>query len=83
MTLSSQGEAGEMTKGELRKARQAARAEGRPLSGELRLPADERSDRDQRQACEFTESRRGRRALDRWARAYDALNGAPENEYDR
>lgn len=72
-----------LTKGELRKARQLARAEGRPLSGDLKLPADERSDRDNRQPCEFSESPRGRQGLERWARAYDALNGAPENEYDR
>ena len=65
-----------MTKGELRKARKAARAAGQPLSGELAL------DRGT-EPVEFTESHKGRRALDRWARRYDALNGAPESDYDR
>jgi hypothetical protein len=32
---------------------------------------------------EFSESPRGRDGLDRWARAYDQLNGAPESEEDR
>ena len=65
-----------MTKGERRKARQAARAEGRPLTGELALDKDSGP-------AEFTETPRGRRGLERWARAYDVLNGAPENDSDR
>ena len=65
-----------MTKGERRKARQAARAAGRPLTGELALDNDGG-------AMEFTETPRGRRGLERWARAYDALNGAPEHDGDR
>lgn len=65
-----------MTKGELRAARKAARAEGKPLAGELAL---DRGHEPQ----EFTESRRGYKARERWARRYDALNGAPENDYDR
>lgn len=32
---------------------------------------------------EFTESRRGYIARERWARRYDDLNGAPESESDR
>lgn len=32
---------------------------------------------------EFTESPAGERARERWARSYDELNGAPENEEDR
>ena len=67
-----------MTKGELRAARKAARAAGQSLSGELALPNDRGT-----QPVEYTESPRGRKALDRWARRYDALNGAPESEYDR
>lgn len=32
---------------------------------------------------EFSETPRGYRARDRWARAYDDLNGAPEGDGDR
>ena len=32
---------------------------------------------------EFSETARGYRARDRWAQRYDALNGAPEGEWDR
>lgn len=32
---------------------------------------------------EFTETRRGYAARERWARAYDDLNGAPESDGDR
>ena len=66
-----------MTKGEKRKARQAAHAAGQPLTGELAI-----GDRD-REPVEFTETPKGRRALARWAERYDALNGAPENDWDR
>jgi len=66
-----------MTRGELRKARKAARAAGRPLAGELAL----RDDRDDRVA--FSESTAGYRARERWASYYDALNGAPDGEEDR
>jgi len=65
-----------MTKGEIRRARRMARAEGRPFEGELAL------DRGT-QPHEFSESPRGRRTLDKWARRYDALDGAPESDYDR
>ena len=65
-----------MTKGERRKARQQARREGKPLTGELAL--DARTD-----AMEFSETPRGYRARERWARRYDALNGAPEHDSDR
>ncbi len=64
-----------MTKGELRKARQAARAAGRPLTGELAL--------DRGEGPEFTETAKGYRARERWARRYDELNGAPEGDGDR
>jgi hypothetical protein len=67
-----------MTKSELRVARKAARAAGQPLTGELALPSDRGA-----QPVEFTESHKGRRALYCWARRYDALNGAPESDYDR
>ena len=65
-----------MTKSELRKARKAARAAGAPLNGELALDRGAGS-------VEFTETPRGYRARDRWARRYDALNGAPSGEDDR
>ena len=65
-----------MTKGELRKARKAARADGSKLEGELSL--------DQGPVTWSSElSRAGARARERWARRYDALNGAPEGEWDR
>jgi hypothetical protein len=66
------------TKGELRRARRTARAEGKPLTGELSLPQDNRRDTQV-----FSESPQGYRALQRWARFYDELSGAPENDYDR
>lgn len=65
-----------MSKSEMRKARKVARTEGRPFVGELAL------DRDQG-PMEFTDTPRGRVALERWARRYDALNGAPEGDWDR
>ena len=65
-----------MTKGELRKARKLAVAQGRPLTGDLAL------DRGQG-PMEFSETPRGRQARDNWARRYDALNGAPEGDWDR
>ena len=65
-----------MTKSEIRKARKAARAEGRTLHGDLAL------DRGAAPA-EFTESAKGYRARERWARRYDALDGAPEGDSDR
>ena len=67
-----------MNKGELRKLRKAARASGKPLAGDLALPGD----KNVRGDGEFTESLRGRRALDRWARRYDDLNGRPESAED-
>jgi hypothetical protein len=67
-----------MTKSKKRKARKVARAAGLPLTGELELTRD----RD-KGACEWSESACGYRARDRWARRYDALNGAPESEEDR
>ena len=65
-----------MTKGERRRARKRARAEGRPLDGELAL------DRGL-EPVEFSETPLGYRARERWARRYDELNGAPEGEGDR
>lgn len=65
-----------ISKGELRRARKAARAEGRPLTGPLAL------DRGLG-PMEFTETARGYRARERWARRYDSLNGAPEDDNDR
>ncbi len=51
-----------MTKSELRKARKQAKAEGKPLTGELRLN-DNRND-----SMEFSETARGYKARDRWAK---------------
>lgn len=65
-----------LTKSEARKARKAARAENRPLTGELSLGHNT-------DPAEFTESARGLKARERWARRYDDLNGAPESERDR
>jgi len=65
-----------MTKSERRKARKAARAESQPLTGELAIERNSQPE-------EFSETRRGYVARDRWARRYDELNGAPESEYDR
>jgi hypothetical protein len=64
-----------MTKSELRKARKAARESGKSFDGELALDRGKTSH-------EFTETPRGYRARERWARRYDNLNGAPESDYD-
>jgi hypothetical protein len=44
---------------------------------------DTADDRDPNSPVEFTESPAGERARERWAEAYDELNGAPENDGDR
>lgn len=64
-----------MTKSEIRKARKLARANGQPLTGELALDKGPGN-------VEFTETPRGYRARERWARRYDDLNGAPESADD-
>lgn len=58
-----------MTKGEARRLRKVARTQGEadPFAPPI----------------EFTETDRGLRARDRWARRYDDMNGAPEGEWDR
>lgn len=61
-----------MTKGEKRAARKAAQAEGRDWR-----------DADGSQPVEFSETARGQRGRERWARRYDDLNGAPEGDWDR
>lgn len=66
-----------MTKSERRKARKAARASGRRLTNDLAV-----DDRDA-SPIEFTESACGYDARHRWAKRYDALNGAPEGDWDR
>jgi hypothetical protein len=67
-----------MTKGEIRAARKAAHAAGLSLTGDLR-PTSSGPIRPP--------ARRARRNRDnsmyQWARRYDALNGAPESDYDR
>ena len=67
-----------MTKGELRKARKAARVAGCHFTGDLTLPQDNRTD-----TMEFSETARGYDARHRWAKRYDELNGAPEGDSDR
>jgi hypothetical protein len=67
-----------MTKAELRKARKMAHATGLPLVGELTLDRGDTQD-----ANAFSETLRGQRARERWARRYDSLNGAPESDNDR
>lgn len=69
-----------MTKTERRKARQQARAEGRPLVGELALSSEVNPDGP---AIEFSETPMGYRARHQWAKYYDGLNGAPEGDWDR
>lgn len=64
-----------MTKSELRAARKAARCEGKKLTGDLELPGHP--------VHEFSETPRGYKARERWARRYDELNGAPEGDWDR
>ena len=71
---SCEGRGGAMTKGERRKQRKSARAAG--------IPFDRQGDRDAG-AASFGETVAGYRARERWARNYDALNGAPEGESDR
>jgi hypothetical protein len=61
-----------MTKGEIRKARKEAREQGQALTGDLKLKQEE-----------FSETYQGYRARERWAKRYDSLNGAPENDNDR
>lgn len=53
-----------MTKGELRRARKQARAEGKPLIGELAIAKLTHGQ-------EFTETARGYNARERWAHHYD------------
>lgn len=65
-----------MTKGERRAARKVARAAGLRLRGDLALD-------NRRDTIAFSETPRGYRARERWARTYDNLNGAPEGEHDR
>jgi hypothetical protein len=67
----------QMTKGELRRARKAAREVGASFTGALAL------DSERHGSQEFTETYRGYKARDSWARRYDALNGAPEGDFDR
>lgn len=65
-----------MTKSERRQARKAAHARGERLTGELSV--DDRGD----SPVEFTETPAGYDARHRWAKRYDALNGAPESADD-
>lgn len=67
-----------MTKSELRRARKQAKKEGKKLTGDLAVH-QERSTAD---PMEFSETSKGYRARERWARRYDELNGAPEGWWD-
>ena len=62
-----------MTKGEIRAARKAAKAAGKPLTGELRI-GDEPRD-DQGDSTVFSETAKGYRARERWARRYYESEG--------
>jgi hypothetical protein len=66
-----------MTKGEIRKARKSARGSGQRFSGDLALSADDVGSQN------FSESARGYRARERWARRYEQMDGAPEGDSDR
>lgn len=66
-----------MTKGELRAARKAARAAGRPLNGALAV--NERSEQEP-SADAFGESYKGRKALDRRARACYETEGRNDGD---
>jgi hypothetical protein len=68
-----------VTKGELRKMRKTAQREGKPLVGVLAIESHQDSSHD---TMVFSESTRGYRARERWARHYDDLNGAPESSED-
>ena len=48
-----------------------------------RSAADERSTDRDHSSTFWSETPRGMRARDRWARRYDGLNGAPESDSDR
>lgn len=71
MTTSEQAKAENpnvtLSKGEMRKLRKARKASGESWNG-TRTPAQER---------------KHERRMYRWARRYDALNGAPEGDWDR
>lgn len=70
--------------GERRKARKEARAAGK-VYRPARFVADDRGALQEvaGDVIVFSETPRGYKARERWARAYDALNGAPEGEGDR
>ncbi len=68
-----------MTKGEQRKARKAARAAGQTFNIERRADGGLEFVAERTAAQE----RRHDRAMHRWARRYEALNGAPEGDWDR
>lgn len=73
------GEGDEMTKSELRAARKAAAAAGRPWNVETAAGGGLEDVRERTPVQE----RRHARAMERWARGYDARNGAPEGDGDR
>lgn len=70
-----------MTKGQRRAARKAARESGQPLTGDLALTGE--AVPAYAPIRTRGQERRRARGMDRWARCYDALNGAPESDDDR
>ncbi len=70
-----------MTKKKIRKARKETLDPGH-ITPDPRNDGSYSYDRG-RDPVEFSETLRGRRALDKWARGCDELNGAPESDYDR
>jgi hypothetical protein len=68
-----------MTKGERRKLRKADRAAGRTFNIERRAGGGLELVAERTPA----EERRHERAMHRWARRYEARNGAPEGWWDR
>ena len=68
-----------MSKGELRKTRKAVKAAGRAWNVEQCENGGLRQVRERTPAEERAHSR----AMARWVRRYDELNGAPEGDWDR
>ncbi|HXK37024.1 MAG TPA: hypothetical protein VJ553_05590 [Candidatus Paceibacterota bacterium] len=69
----------EQTKGDIRRARKAARAAGESWTVERRPDGGLEMMQGRTAAQERAHATR----MDRWARRYDALNGAPESDDDR
>ena len=68
-----------MTKGEIRKARKLARAEGRPLTDELMIEHNSDGGLELVRARTQCEEYAHRRAMERWARENYDTDGANES----